>query len=292
MLQSTEKRLKLFKFLKNKIDPEGILFLQESHSSVETEKKWIDDFNGKIYYLHGKTDSCAVLIAVYSNLNIYVKNKVHGNDGRVLILDATINGSDYFLINFYNTNTEREQLTTIKNLNNLLKDFEDFHDKKVIFAGDFNLIFDRNLESAGGNPLLKKHSLSEIIKLNENLNLCDIWRVRNPHKKLFTFRQKHFTGIIQRRLDYIFVSNSLQESVKKTEILKALSSHHSPVFCSFVNNDAFARGSGVWKFNNSLLLSTEFVKKLKTHIEIEIKPSRNLFLFRSLKMGIFEIRNT
>ena len=35
-------------------------------------------------------------------------------------------------------------------IDNLLKDFEDFHDKKVIFAGDFNLIFDRNLESQIG----------------------------------------------------------------------------------------------------------------------------------------------
>ena len=200
-------------------------------------------------------------------MNICVKNKVHENDGRVLILDATFNDSDYILINFYNANTEREQLTTTKNLNNLLKDFEDFHDKKVIFAGNFNLIFDKNLESAGGNLLLKKHSLSEITKLNENLNLCDIWGVSNPHKKLFTFRQKHFTGIIQRRLDYIFVSNSLQESVRKTEILF----YHliiPPVFCPFVNNDTFARGSGVWKFNNSLLLDIEFVKKLKTHIKI------------------------
>ena len=92
-------------------------------------------------------------------------------------------------------------------------------------------------------------------------------------KKLFTFRQKHFTGITQQRFDYIFVSNSLQEAVKNTEILNALSSDHSPIFCSFVNNDTFARGSGVWKFNNSLLLNTQFVKKL-----------------RSLKMGIFEIR--
>ena len=51
-----------------------------------------------------------------------------------------INGSDYLLINFYNANTAREQLTIIKSLNNLLKDFEDFHDKRVIFADDFNLI--------------------------------------------------------------------------------------------------------------------------------------------------------
>ena len=102
----------------------------------------------------------------------------------------------------------------------------------------------------------------------ENLNMCDIWRVHNPHKKLLAFLQKHFTSIIQRRLDYIFISNSLQESVKKTEILKALLSDHSPIFCSFVNNDTFARGSGVWKFNNSLLLNTVFFKKLKTHIQI------------------------
>ena len=207
-------------------------------------------------------------MVIFGNLNICVKNKVHDNDGRVLILDTTINGSHYLLINFYNTNTEREQLTTIKNLNNLLKNFENFHDKKVIFSGDSNLIFDKNLGSLGGRPLLKKHSLSEIIKLNENFNLCDIWRVRNPHKKLFTFRQKYFPGIMQQRIDYIFVSNSLEESGKKTEILYALSSDHSSVFCSFVNNGTFARGSGVWKFNNSLLLNTEFVKKLKTHIEI------------------------
>ena len=122
-----------------------------------------------------------------------------------------------------------------------MKDFEDFHDKKVIFAGDFNLIFDKNLESAVGSTLLKKHTLSKIIKLNETFNLCDIWRVRNPHKKLLTFRQKYFTEIMQRRLDYIFFSNRLKESVKKTEVLNALSSDHSPVFCSFVN-DTFARG--------------------------------------------------
>ena len=92
---------------------------------------------------------------------------MHDNDGRVLILDTSINGSDYLLINFYNASTEREQLTTIKNLNNLLKDFKDFHDKKVILAGDFNLIFDKNLESPGGIPLLKKQFIRDhLIKRN------------------------------------------------------------------------------------------------------------------------------
>ena len=46
--------------------------------------------------------------------------------------------------------------------------------------------------------------------------------------------------------------------------------YHSsfPVCWFFVNNDTFVLGSGVWKFNNSLLLNTEIAKKLKIQIEI------------------------
>ena len=55
------------------------------------------------------------------------------------MLEATIDDSGYLIIFLYNANTEREQLTTIKNLNNLLKDFEDFDDKKVIFVGNFKV---------------------------------------------------------------------------------------------------------------------------------------------------------
>ena len=74
--------------------PKGILFLQETHSSVETEKKWTDNFKDKIYYSHEKTNSCGVLIAFAGNLNIFIKNKVNGNDGRILILEATTDGSE------------------------------------------------------------------------------------------------------------------------------------------------------------------------------------------------------
>ena len=37
-LQSSKKRLKLFEYFKNRISPEGNLFLQETHSSKVTEK--------------------------------------------------------------------------------------------------------------------------------------------------------------------------------------------------------------------------------------------------------------
>ena len=44
-----------------------------------------------MYYLYGKSNSRDALIQVYSNLNIFVKDK--DNDGRILTLEATIDGS-------------------------------------------------------------------------------------------------------------------------------------------------------------------------------------------------------
>ena len=69
-----------------------------------------------------------------------------------------------------------------------------------------------------------------MIELTESFELCDIWRIRNPTEKCFTFRQNHISGYIQRRFDYFFVSNKLQESIKNTDILAYLSTDHSPIF--------------------------------------------------------------
>ena len=45
--------------------------------------------------------------------------------------------------------------------------------------------FDQKLESAGGNPILKKLAVSKLIELKESLNLCDIWRVSITKHLLF-----------------------------------------------------------------------------------------------------------
>ena len=78
----------------------------------------------------------------------------------------------------------------------------------------------------------KKQSPSKLLCIKEKLNLCDIWKIQNPKAKHYTFRQHHFSGFIQRCLDYIFIS-------KQTEILNSISKDHSPVLCSFQNFNQF-----------------------------------------------------
>ena len=44
---------------------------------------------------------------------------------------------------------------------------------------------------------------------------------KKSDKKLYTFRQNHSSGIINRRLDYIFISNKLQEFSNDADIIPA-----------------------------------------------------------------------
>ena len=79
-----------------------------------------------------------------------------------------------------------------------------------------------------------------------------MWRVRNMKSKRFIFTQKHSSGFIQRKVHYIFISNTLQEFVTMTEIMTPISADHSPVPFSLSKEKTAIRGKGLWKFNSSL----------------------------------------
>ena len=111
-------------------------------------------------------------------------------------------------------------------------------------AGDFNLLFDSKLDAQGGNATIKKKSLAKLIELKESSDLCDIRRVRNMKSRQRTFTQKHSSGFIQRRLDYIFISNTHQELVTTTEIPTPISTNHSPVISLSKGNDCL-RGNSI-----------------------------------------------
>ena len=106
----------------------------------------------------------------------------------------------------------------------------------MILAGDFNIFFDTSLDSYEGKPTLKKKSKAKFIEHKAKFDLCHIWRIINPKTKRYTFQQKHVSGLIQRRLDHFCISNSMQVSVKNTDVLASLLTDHSPVTFSYCKN--------------------------------------------------------
>ena len=119
--------------------------------------------------------------------------------------------------------------------------------------------------------------------------MCDIWRIRNPNTKRYTFRQQHSSGYIQRRLDYFFISNVLQESVKNPDVLAAFSTDHSPIIFSFFSKSEGKRGKGLWKHKNSLCEKTGYINSMIKETLENLKNENNTN--EQECMGILKIRN-
>ena len=109
------------------------------------------------------------------------------------------------------------------------------------------------------------------------MNICDIWRIRNPKHQNFTFRQNHSTGFTERQLDYIFVSNYLQEFVNYVDALPAISTDHSPVMISVSNDNSDNNNNrSLWKYNSFLVDDEFYVENMK--ILITKSSTSNEFL--------------
>ena len=49
-IKESEKRQKLFEYLKNSINDNGFIFLQETHSLSNDELKWKNDIGGPLFF--------------------------------------------------------------------------------------------------------------------------------------------------------------------------------------------------------------------------------------------------
>ena len=121
----------MFEYPKNNINDNGFIFLQETHSLSNDELKWKNEFGGPLFS-QGKSNSFGVAIGYCGTEDLKVINTVRDKNGRMLILDAELNGTNFLLTNFYNSNTESEQLSTFSTLQKLIENFDDYN-KKILF---------------------------------------------------------------------------------------------------------------------------------------------------------------
>ena len=109
-----------------------------------------------------------------------------------------------------------------------------------------------------------------------NYDLVDIWRVRNPALRQFTWRCK--TPLQMSSLDFFLISNDVQFGVNLCENFCPLSSDHSPVKLKLWTDLADNRGRGYWKFNSSLLGNNQFVFDMKNKINEKSSTFKDLMI--------------
>ena len=111
-------------YFKEKIGSTGVSFRREIQSSSKVEQKWKEDFKGRVFFSHGKTNSCGVLTTYLGKKTFNVKKQETNKEGRILILNVSVNDSEYILINLCNVNTKKEQINVFSNMFVLSKKFD------------------------------------------------------------------------------------------------------------------------------------------------------------------------
>ena len=74
-IQNNSKRLSVVEYFRNKLGNNGILFLQETHSTFNDENIWKNYFNGPVFYSHGTSQSCGVLLLILEISTFELTNK-------------------------------------------------------------------------------------------------------------------------------------------------------------------------------------------------------------------------
>ena len=261
-LREYKKRSEFFHFVrKKKFD---IIFLQEVHSSSEISKMWSTQWGSKIWFSHYNSRARGVAILFSKTLPITVHNIINDEYGRFVILYVSVENKKFVLANIYAPNEDNPNF-----FNTCFGEIDRFRPDYKIVAGDLNLVLDLIVDKQGGTPTTHSNSVKVVKEYMQNNELVDIWRIMHPDILRYTWKKIKPKPIFE-RLDYILVSEVLQQFVTESDIIPSHCSDHAIPTLSFDFN-TFKRGPGYWKLNTSLLRDKTYVEAINKVIDIELE---------------------
>ena len=191
----------------------------------------------EIIMSHGSSNSRGVAILIKKGVDYDPYSKIIDPLGWYIILKAEIKDKIYVLINIYAPNKDKDRffadlLARLKN--------ENLDEENIIVGGDFNCPLNTILDKKGSILTPRKTVVSITNSIQGDLDLIDIWRVKNPNTKSYMWSQN--SPMILYRLDYWLISNSLHDLTTSTDIIPAIKTDHSAISLELNNNDNQIKG--------------------------------------------------
>ena len=257
-ISNFRKRRTIFTWLR-KQKPD-IVFLQETHSTRGNEVLWKREWGATLFCSHGANNARGVAILIRNNFDCTVEESIVDSNGRFIILKVLLSGEPALLVNIYAPNRDNELVTFYRSLlqtivKNNLDEIED-----IIIGGDFNCPLNPVIDKRGGCMIPRQSVINVIEQLQSELDLHDIWRVKNPTIRSFTWSQSN--PLVFSRLDYWLISNSLSDNVSNVDMISAIKTDHSAITIEFQDVDDKVKGPGFWKLNCSLLNDKQYVDEI------------------------------
>ena len=246
------KRKNVFsQFRQNNMD---IILLQETHLANECSKAdWEMDWKGTILYSAGESNARGVAILLQDRFNHKILDTVTDNEGRVVITKVEVEGKVLVIGNVYAPNSDHPEFFT-----ELIEKIESIGEYDcLVLGGDFKLVMDPGKDRY--NSLYNHCGSAMVIKeYMERVKIEDVWRIRNPDKRSYSW---HRGGTGARyslsRIDFFLISQCYLNKVQECDMKAAPQSDHKIVTMDLQLDDV-DRGPGIWKLNMLHLLDEVF----------------------------------
>ena len=151
-----------------------------------------------------------VAILIRNNFDCIVEEIVKDANGRYIMLKVLLKGERAILVNIYGANQDNKLVDFYHSVLQTIKT-NNFETENIIMGRNFNCPLNPVVDKRGG-ILVPRHSVINAIEhIQWELDLHDIWRIKNPTKRSFTWGQSQ--PLIFSRLDYWLISNSLSDNV-------------------------------------------------------------------------------
>lgn len=214
-------------------EPDIILFQETKAEYEKMTKKFLKECGYNTYFLKGESARTGGLATFTKETPKIVKrffNKSSDALGRASVLEY----EDFTLIHVYapaGTGNKAKLAEKLDYYEALLKLAEKYADKNVIIAGDFNIAHKEEDIADLNTKVTFKAEERKVLDDLEALGYVDTFRLFNTEKAYTSWKtQEAKDNNDGARLDYFFVSKSLKDNVKSSEILVDIdSSKHAPI---------------------------------------------------------------
>lgn len=274
-LNECKKRRAILRKLK--LQQNDICLLQETHCSLPSEHICKNEWGGNVFFSNGTKQARGVMVLFKAGFDAVVKDVISDTMGRFLLLNVNIQNTNLKIINVYAPNEETSQVHFYGYLRNKINQHTSPEDS-IIIGGDFNFIANPSLDRKGGAPIVNSANrlniLRQINSIVEDHNLQDIWRVKHPQSRRFTWHQH--TKRIFSRLDYWYISTGLQYHSQSVDIIPMIRTDHSAIVFAMKSPNNPEKGKGLWKLNSSYLEEQPYVEGIINNKDIWLEEAHSL----------------
>ncbi len=254
-LQESLKRKDVFNKLKR--DNLDICILLDTHCTEDQENKWKAEWGGEAKFASVDSNKRGVAILFQNTFEFVIHDVKRILKKDAIIIDISIGKMRISLVGIYGPNSDNPDFFSL-----LQEEIESLDNPSVMIMGDYNVVQSYLLDTYKYKKQNNPRARERLLTIMEENGYLDIWRERNPNRKLFTWKGPNSK---RARLDYVLISPNLEPICKNVKITPGYRTDHDLVRLDLLLCNQI-RGRGIWRFNNSLLRDPEYVRLVKNTI--------------------------